>query len=321
MCGIYGYCSKCTDFKESDLEQEYQTIQVRGPDNTIVKRVSPEVLEVFHGLWIMPCSDAGHQPMQHPKNDKLWLMCNGEIYNHADLTRENKFPVESDSDCEVILWMYEKYGFEKTLQQLDGVFAIFLYDDETKTLNLARDPFGVRFMYYGTTEDKKRIGVASLLKGLSKSFDCVRQFPPSHYTIVDMNQETYDPVLHSYFTIRDITPPSFVKGEELYLREIADALEGAVEKRMMSHREIGCLVSGGVDSSLIAALVNKSFKRRFPDKRMKTFSIGMAHGTDLGKKNKSFFGATLQRPVPLQLSKTNLTNITTFFSRKSTCCC
>lgn len=162
--------------------------------------------------------------------------------------------------------------------------AILLEFDSCKSkMFLIPQKLTVIFRYYGTTEDKKRFGVASLLKGLSKSFDCVRQFPPSHYTIIDMNQETYEPVLHQYFTIRDIIQPDFVKGEELYLYELRHALEGAMEKRMMAHREIGCLVSGGVDSSLIAALVNRSFKRRFPDKRMKTFSIGMAHGTDLAK--------------------------------------
>ena len=160
-------------------------------------------------------------------------------------------------------------------------------------------------MYYGTTEDKKQIGVASLMKGLSKSFEWVRQFPPSHYTIIDMTQPTYEPVLHQYFTIRDITPPKFIKGEETYAWELMHALEGAVEKRMMSHREIGCLVSGGVDSSLIAALVNRSFKKRNPGKRMKTFSIGMKHGTDLGKK-KSLF-SELRSSVTLSLGnkKTN----------------
>lgn len=308
MCGIYCYCSKGSKDTDhagqagpvgvdgSDLEPEYSCISVRGPDKTIVKRLSPQVLDVFHRLAIMDQSSAGDQPMQHPRNDKLWLMCNGEIYNHKKLIEDNKFPVQSQSDCEVILWMYEKYGFEKTVQMLDSESVMVLYDAEKNTLNVSRDPFGVRFMYYAISESGDAMGFASLGKGLSKSFSSVQQFPPGHFAIIDLSQPKYDIALTCYFTLKDLNPGPWCFAnycETIYLREIAQAFEEAVEKRVkMSHREIGCLLSGGLDSSLVTALANKYFKKYYPGQTMKTFSIGMAHSTDLvyAKKVADYLG-------------------------------
>ena len=334
MCGIYCYCSKHLNDPETRLNPEYSTIKVRGPDNTIAKRLSPQVFAVFHRLSIMDQSSAGNQPMVHPRNDKLWLMCNGEIYNHKKLIEDNQFPVQSKSDCEVILWLYEKYGFEKTVQLIDSESAIVLYDGEKQTLNVSRDPFGVRFLYYGITErsnvieweniteganitersnitergnisekpniieNYETIGFASFAKGLTKSFSVVQQFPPGHFAIIDLQQSKYTLTFKQYFKLNNNIVNNNIVNDEclydenlydenVYLKEIVRSFESAIKKRVkMSHREIGCLLSGGLDSSLVTALVLKYFKKYYPGQRLKTFSIGMKHSTDLGYARK-----------------------------------
>ena len=109
-------------------------MQTDIPDNTVVRTINNNFM-MFHRLKINDTSDLGNQPLTHPDDFNLTLMCNGEIYNFRKLINENKFNTKSNSDCEVILHMYKKYGIEKTIKSLDGVFAFILIDsNQTKFL-------------------------------------------------------------------------------------------------------------------------------------------------------------------------------------------
>ena len=130
MCGIFAYLSKANidEALRAVLYNIAMRAQHRGPDNTVAKMIGQDKYMVFHRLCINDLSDAGNQPLFHPQDNNLVVICNGEIYNYKELVKENGFKLNSSSDCEVILHMYKKYGIEKTIKSLDGVFAFVLID-------------------------------------------------------------------------------------------------------------------------------------------------------------------------------------------------
>jgi asparagine synthase (glutamine-hydrolysing) len=273
MCGFVCYVGQPQDIGSIELLYPFfDRLKRRGPDST--DRLSfPEGLHfTFHRLAIMDPSAAGSQPMRHPDDEDLVLVCNGEIYNHKDLVEQYGFNMASGSDCEVILHMYRRFGIERTLAQLDGVFALALYDRTAGKVIVARDPMGVRPAFVGTTK-KGAVVIASEAKAMTDYCDQVRPFPPGKFQTWDVRnrrfcqrQSHYD---HSYL-------PNLVASKGELLESVRDSLTSAVEKRLGSDREIGCLLSGGLDSSLVAALVSRGLGRP-----VKTFSIGMEGSVDL----------------------------------------
>ena len=151
MCGIFAYLSKqkISDESKIDITKIAMLSKIRGPDNTVTRIVDEYKYLVFHRLCINDLSEAGNQPLNHPDDVGLTLICNGEIYNYNELIQQNNFSLSSSSDCEVILHMYKKYGIEHTVKNLDGVFAFVLIDNHTNKIFMARDPLGVRAMYMG----------------------------------------------------------------------------------------------------------------------------------------------------------------------------
>ena len=174
MCGIFAYLGKT--YKLSDLRKHFQKIQSRGPDNSVIEFVDQQVCFGFHRLSINDVSTKGNQPLY--KNN-LILICNGEIYNHSQLIKDNNFKTFSNSDCEVILHLYQRFGIRDTINYLDGVFSFVLYDGDKDIIYAARDPFGVRPMFIGFHNDE--ILFASEMKAISDLSTEIKPFPPGVY--------------------------------------------------------------------------------------------------------------------------------------------
>jgi asparagine synthase (glutamine-hydrolysing) len=267
MCGFVVHSSKSLDLEA--LQKAANTIQYRGPDNTTVEKLTPSLGAVFHRLSIIDVSENGNQPLHHPRDENLSLVCNGEIYNYQDLIEENSFEMKSSSDCEVILHLYKKFGIEKTISMLDGVFAFVLSDGNKNEWFIGRDPYGVRPAFFGWKDEFSSISVASEAKAILGFTTSIIQFPPGSWWSSDLPR---------VFTAYCAPPLSFIRNSEPEICEkINQLLSESVVKRLMSEREIGCLLSGGLDSSLIASLVKKYSSQ----KKLATFSIGMEGSPDL----------------------------------------
>ena len=263
MCGIFliSNTSTCPAF----VENEFNKSSSRGPDNSNFIDVGNIYLG-FHRLAINGLNNNGMQPFI--KNN-CYLVCNGEIYNHKELYRMlNKTPVSS-SDCEVILDLYNEFGIDYTCKVLDGVFAFMIVDGNT--VHFARDPFGVRPLYYYSL-GKGSFGAASELKNLVKFNTNIKQFPPGNHgsCTVDGSMK-----FTTYFKLNMTTTKL---NDYNYFKDLIKlTLTGAVKKRLMTERPLACLLSGGLDSSLITSLVT----RLNPNKKIKTFSIGLEGSPDL----------------------------------------
>jgi len=267
MCGFLAYLG--TDLDETDVFNNADKISYRGPDNSSYETIDDNIMFVFHRLSIIDISEASNQPLYLPQDKNISLICNGEIYNYKELISKYKLEIYSNSDCEVILHLYKEFGLRKTLDLLDGVFAFALYDKNTKTLYAARDPYGVRPSFLGLTNDGG-VFIASEAKAISDLCHMVTPFPAGCWWQSDA------PNVFESYHLNKIYLPFSSQREEEYLLGINYELVSAVKKRMMSDREIGCLLSGGLDSSLIASIVS-----RLSSKKIKTFSIGLRGSPDL----------------------------------------
>ena len=152
MCGIFSY--KGRTYKWPELRGAVDLIGYRGPDNTHYDTIADDVLFAFHRLAIMGTTSTGDQPMKHPQDDSLTLICNGEIYNYKDLAEKYDFNLITGSDSEIILHMYRKFGIERMVKELDGVFMFVIYDASSNLLFAARDPMGVRPGFIGSEDDE-----------------------------------------------------------------------------------------------------------------------------------------------------------------------
>jgi asparagine synthase (glutamine-hydrolysing) len=255
----------------------------------------------FHRLAINGQTPESNQPF-FIKNCRL--ICNGEIYNFRNLITEFGLEEEykSKSDCEIIIHLYKKLGMHDMLRRLDGVFAFVLHDYDTNTTYVARDPVGVRSLFisgYDYAYSNVMV-VSSELKGINECFRAnAKQFPPGCYATYSKNVNAFDKAdtpffnLYSYYenvsitydvltgqTERTYNYPT-VKGdeasEEKICANIATLFEDAVVKRLMSERKVGALLSGGLDSSSVVAVMC----RHMPAKDLNTYSIGLKGSTDL----------------------------------------
>jgi len=275
MCGIFAFFAnaKLSTKKVLELHRCAMKSKHRGPDNTVSRQLDNKTYIVFHRLKINDQSDDGNQPLNHPQDLDLTLICNGEIYNYKDLVKEHHFKMNSSSDCEVILHMYKKYGIEKTIESLDGVFAFVLIDKNLNKTYVARDPFGVRSLYIGRSPvegtNKYATCISSEMKSMVGLSSDIKQFPPGNY--YELDSDTYTP--YHNFTY----PINPEQDTDIIMENIRTLLVKATEKRLLSERPIGCLLSGGLDSSLITALV----ARYYPKGKLKTFSVGLKGSVDL----------------------------------------
>jgi len=302
MCGIFFVQTDNGIKPEKELiEKNFFKMKPRGPDDSKLlffnRKHSRQIGDVkqymgFHRLAINGLDNQSNQPLEL---DETYLVCNGEIYNHEELQKKYDIKCKTGSDCEIILHLYKKFGMD-FVNLLDGVFSFVLLDHFEKTIIVARDPIGVRPLFYqkykGTyvfaSEGKsiaglnfEEAGYKALFKTKNKKYS-FRQFPQG--SVMKLTYNMYDHIDSE--TIKCYLPNTFYSGvsnkienEKLFLKNIREKLEKAVEKRLMSDRPIGCLLSGGVDSSIIAALLQKYYKTQ--GKKIKTFSIGFNESTDI----------------------------------------
>lgn len=250
----------------------------RGPDNTTILN-NDNVFIAFHRLKINDTSDTGNQPFY---KDEVYVICNGEIYNCKTLNEKYHLHCQSTSDCETILQLYLYYkehhlNIQNDLpSEFDGEFAFIIYDVTEQTIYSCRDRFGVRPLFYGYDSQTHRLGFASEVKGIFPLFTTtLAQFPPGHFFTysIPSQQQT----MHLYRLPYPTSFPDVTEKEAL--RHIRELFTEAVHKRMMSDRPVGALLSGGLDSSLVAAIASQYYNNS--EHKLHTFSIGFEGSTDL----------------------------------------
>ncbi|MGN0451899.1 MAG: asparagine synthase B [Acutalibacteraceae bacterium] len=257
MCSIMGYIG--SRLTEDEFKLGFERTVSRGPDMSKVVKLNNGLLG-FHRLAIMGLTDKGMQPFTYKNN---MLVCNGEIYGFRPIKNElikKGYTFESDSDCEILLPLYEQYGIGM-FNMLDAEFALIIYDGETKDFIAARDPIGIRPLYYGYDEDGG-ILFASEPKNLVGLADKIMPFPPGHYY--------KDGRFYCYNDIAAVDKVCY-DDLETVCKNIHDKLVAGVEKRLDADTPVGFLLSGGLDSSLVCAISAKLLK-----KPIKTFAIGMS---------------------------------------------
>ncbi len=265
MCGIIAlflkYGHKQCSYPISEILNSFKFLTNRGPDSGSLL-VRDRYILGFRRLAIVDQSIRGEQPFY---SEASRLLCNGEIYNHEDLEKKHDINCVSSSDCECIIHLHDKYGFESMLDKISGDYAIILCNDTD--VYFARDPIGVRPLFYGYTY-KGDFALASYARALTSFCHGITQVKPGwgRYNIakgeLELNPHNHHPYLHI----------------NTYLEHsVRDTLINSVKLRLMSDRPVGCLLSGGLDSSLIASILCKLMD---PNK-VRTYSIGMKGSQDL----------------------------------------
>ena len=256
MCSIMGYCDVCAD-TEAFTRGFLQTVS-RGPDDSRIVDVGRGLLG-FHRLAIMGLTPEGMQPFEL---DGSYVVCNGELYGFQKLKGEltaKGYTFQSGSDCELLLPLWREHGVDM-FRLLDAEFALILYDGKSGEFIAARDPIGIRPLYYGF--DKKGVIVfASEAKNLTGLCDVILPFTPGHY-YKDGKFVCYD----------DITKVDQVCDDDLetVCKNIHEKLVAGVHKRLVADAKVGFLLSGGLDSSLVCAIAARESKTP-----IRTFAIGM----------------------------------------------
>ena len=270
-----GYCGEVLD--EAAFEKAFARTKTRGPDDTRIVDTGKGVLG-FHRLSIMGLHPEGMQPFSL---NGCYVVCNGELYGFAEQKREliaKGYTFESDSDCEILLPLYFEHGLHM-FNELDAEFACIIFDGRTGEFIAARDPIGIRPLYYGYDE-VGTIVFASEPKNLVGLVKTILPFPPGHYY---KNGE--------FICYCDIATPDAVCYDDLETAcaHIREKLIAGVEKRLVADAKVGFLLSGGLDSSLVCAIAAKK-----SDKPIKSFAIGMSEDAiDLkyAKQVADFIGA------------------------------
>lgn len=315
MCGIFALINNVYTFHPSIIHAGFMKGVTRGPEKSTIKYVDDDIWLGFHRLAINGLDEVSNQPMTI---NNITLICNGEIYNYKELFSMLNVTPSTNSDCEIIIHLYARFGLEYTLQLLDGVFAFVLHDlrdeNEPPLIHVARDPYGVRPLYMlaptaFTKEKEPVVAFASELKVLhrltnGKPSDYVFSHvaPGSYLTFTKNSQSGYrlwflvdQAKYHTYKFVNELS----IDNAKLQLysdfysdiysdvysdiySNIYNRLNMAVKKRVVgtSDRKIACLLSGGLDSSLIAALVNKYYNNN-KDCLLETYSIGLPGSEDL----------------------------------------
>lgn len=290
MCGIFALINQF-NYDASYINAQFEKGKGRGPEFSSLSSVGKYIIFGFHRLAINGLNVLSNQPLMN-KNGTIILICNGEIYNYKELYKLINVTPNTQSDCEVILHLYEKYGIEHTLQMLDGVFSFVLLDNRInqesgEKIYVARDPYGVRPLYSVVCDDKY-YGFASEAKMLSEFSGKTRtfsHFPPGHFAEFSMPNRAISEWTHinttKYHTNGFNSCISKEIPDTVILENIRQYLTDAVYKRCCTtQRPIACLLSGGLDSSLIAALVSKYHKdHNLPP--IETYSIGLVGSEDL----------------------------------------
>ncbi len=285
MCGIaciLGGHGETSELRERAVEMA-RTIRHRGPDWSGVYADNFAVLA--HERLSIVDVEHGAQPLTN-RDENLVLAVNGEIYNHRALRRQlSDYDFKTGSDCEVILPLYERGDLE-FLNELNGIFAFVLYDKKTSDFLIARDPIGVNPLFTGRDENGN-LYVASEMKALMAYCRVIEDFPPGHYLTGKMSKP--EPYYRPSWTTYEA-----VKEQALDLVKLRTELERAVKRQLMCDVPYGVLLSGGLDSSLIAAIAAKYSAKRIEDDdnsqawwpQLHSFAIGLEGSPDLDAARK-----------------------------------
>lgn len=260
MCGLF---ASTTDIVlNQDFAEIFSTLGHRGPDDKEVEHIN-DVVFAFHRLAIMDPTHRGDQPF-HDQEANLHLMCNGEVYNYETLFEiyKESYPFKSKSDCEVILPMFRQYGIEETAKRLDAEFALVIYDSEKEEIFAARDPIGIRPLFYGYARENGKIMFASEAKVLHPFCQEIQAFPPGHYYDGEGNFVEYCDIAK----VEKFSTDSM----DIILKSIREKLIEGVRKRLVADVPVGFLLSGGLDSSLVCGIAAKLL-----NKKITTFSVGL----------------------------------------------
>lgn len=281
MCGIFGILDIKTDVSELRTKalELSKLLRHRGPDWSGIWNNDNAIL--CHERLAIVDVDTGAQPLTNRNNNHI-LAVNGEIYNHKELeqTLQKPYDFKTKSDCEVILPLFEEHG-PGFIDQLKGMFAFVLYDEDSESYLIARDHIGIIPLYTGFDEHGN-FYVASELKALVPICRTVQEFPPGHY----MWSKTGE--LVKYYE-REWREYENVANNESNLDELKEAFENAVRSHLMSDVPYAVLLSGGLDSSLVSAVAAKYVAKRIEDEgkseawwpRLHSFAVGLEGAPDL----------------------------------------
>ncbi len=294
MCGIVAILNvreQSHELREKALSMS-RKIRHRGPDWSGIYCGGTAILA--HERLSIVDPESGGQPLYSPDRKQV-LAVNGEIYNHQDIRRQlaGSYDFQTGSDCEVILALYRQWrdsaesqssqSFTQMLEQLNGIFAFVLYDEERDEFLIARDPIGVIPLYIGYDSDGT-VYVASELKALEGKCEVYEPFLPGHY------YWSVSPGMKKYYQ-RDWMDYDAVRDNPASVQAIRDALEAAVRRQLMSDVPYGVLLSGGLDSSVISAVAERYAEMRIEDEgksraywpRLHSFAVGLKGAPDLAK--------------------------------------
>lgn len=286
MCSIYGLLGQVVETGDSSkIYSSFNTLRKRGPDRSLTI-LNPDSFLGFHRLAINGLDVDGDQPFYMLDGQRtFYLVCNGEIYNFRELINEYKLDVSlHGSDCAVILPLLKQFNYD--IDKLNKVllgeysFAIVEYSDhKLKQIFLSTDPLSVRPVFIGISPDLKSFGFSSLLSGLAPFFEKVERF--SQKSILQWKPGS-EPVIKKYWPeILNTDYNTKDAPTDLHYSKAISIFENAVRHRLISDRPIGCLLSGGLDSSVVCAVAAKIMSEEYPGKKLKTFSVGMKEGTDI----------------------------------------
>ena len=305
MCGIvaiFNVKEQTQELRQKALRMS-QKIRHRGPDWSGIYCGGSAILA--HERLSIVDPESGGQPLFAPDRKQV-LAVNGEIYNHQKIREQykGKYDFQTGSDCEVILALYRDKGID-FLEDISGIFAFALYDEEKDEFLIARDPIGVIPLYIGYDNDGK-VYIASELKALEGQCDSYEPFLPGHYVhgkmeelkngkiedkAKDFNSSTLKPFNFVRYYKRDWFEYDAVKDNPASVSDIHDALKDAVRRQLMSDVPYGVLLSGGLDSSVISAIAEKYSEMRIEDNsqsraywpRLHSFAVGLKGAPDLAK--------------------------------------
>jgi len=296
MCGISGLAYRDPRRRpDADrLRAMSNAIRHRGPDDDGVEVLGQAGLS-FRRLAIIDLSPAGHQPMRN-EDGQVWIVFNGEIYNfqelHAQLKDRHQF--RSRSDTEVLLHLYEEHG-AGIVDLIDGMFALAIVDLRKRSILLARDPFGIKPLYYSLNNERLVFGseIKALMasgevsreidtSALNDFFDFhwipaprsiyadVRKLPPAH--TLELNMDTWQSQIHRYW--QPTYAPQEGRTLDSWVDEVDAALEKSVQSQLVSDVPLGMFLSGGIDSTLVTAEASKGATQS-----LRTFTIGFQEHT------------------------------------------
>jgi len=285
MCGIlalFGAPGEANGDLRAELLSLSKLLRHRGPDwngITCFKNcyLAHERLAI-NGLL------SGAQPITNLTEDTA-LSVNGEIYNHVELRKEleavNKDVVfTTDSDCEILLHLYKQHGadFLKKVY-VNGMFSFVLYDSAKDEYLVARDPFGICPLYVGYAGDGT-IWFSSELKGLQKNCDHIDVFPPGHFMVgSSLKKSTPEPQL--FYQDQWFTDDTFIPSNPCDIKELRENFEASVRRHLLAEVPYGVLLSGGLDSSLVASVCQREHEKLGTGEKLRSFCIGLKGSPDL----------------------------------------